>query len=82
MEAQKLLPTIQNKRGISFAGAWTKYGASGRSDLLTRLVLVDSARLVSHLALSHVLGSMYVEEVFGAALGYVEHDERSLVFHE
>ncbi|WWC61940.1 uncharacterized protein I303_104526 [Kwoniella dejecticola CBS 10117] len=24
--AQALLPAIQNKRGISFAGAWTKYG--------------------------------------------------------
>ena len=26
VRAQKLLPRIQNKRGISFAGAWTKYG--------------------------------------------------------
>ena len=26
VQAQKLLPTIQNTRGISYAGAWTKYG--------------------------------------------------------
>ena len=26
VRAQKLLRTIQNKRGISYAGAWTKYG--------------------------------------------------------
>ncbi|KAJ3957966.1 hypothetical protein N0V92_005457 [Colletotrichum tropicale] len=26
VRAQKLLPRIQNKRGISYAGAWTKYG--------------------------------------------------------
>lgn len=26
VRAQKLLPTIQNTRGISYAGAWTKYG--------------------------------------------------------
>ena len=26
IRAQSLLPTIQNTRGISFAGAWTKYG--------------------------------------------------------
>jgi predicted NAD/FAD-binding protein len=26
IRAQKLLPQIQNKRGISYAGAWTKYG--------------------------------------------------------
>ncbi|KAM5534988.1 hypothetical protein V8D89_011361 [Ganoderma adspersum] len=26
IRAQSLLPTIQNARGISFAGAWTKYG--------------------------------------------------------
>ncbi|WWC69966.1 uncharacterized protein I206_103910 [Kwoniella pini CBS 10737] len=26
VDAQSLLPSIQNKRGISFAGAWTKYG--------------------------------------------------------
>jgi hypothetical protein len=26
MKSQKLLPAIQNKRGISYAGAWTKYG--------------------------------------------------------
>lgn len=26
VRAQKLLPKIQNKRGISYAGAWTKYG--------------------------------------------------------
>ena len=26
VRAQKLLPNIQNKRGISFCGAWTKYG--------------------------------------------------------
>lgn len=26
VRAQKLLPMIQNKRGISYAGAWTKYG--------------------------------------------------------
>lgn len=26
MEAQRLLPNIQNKRGISFAGAWTNFG--------------------------------------------------------
>ncbi|KAL9059886.1 MAG: hypothetical protein Q9162_000956 [Coniocarpon cinnabarinum] len=26
VQAQKQLPTIQNKRGISYAGAWTKYG--------------------------------------------------------
>lgn len=26
IRAQKLLPRIQNKRGISYAGAWTKYG--------------------------------------------------------
>lgn len=26
VSAQKRLPTIQNTRGISFAGAWTKYG--------------------------------------------------------
>ena len=26
IRSQKLLPRIQNTRGISFAGAWTKYG--------------------------------------------------------
>jgi len=26
VRAQNLLPTIQNRRGISYAGAWTKYG--------------------------------------------------------
>jgi predicted NAD/FAD-binding protein len=26
VRAQKMLPTIQNTRGISYAGAWTKYG--------------------------------------------------------
>ncbi|KAL8830750.1 MAG: hypothetical protein Q9191_001250 [Dirinaria sp. TL-2023a] len=26
IRSQKLLPKIQNKRGISYAGAWTKYG--------------------------------------------------------
>ena len=26
IRSQKLLPTIQNKRAISYAGAWTKYG--------------------------------------------------------
>lgn len=26
VSAQKLLPTIQNRRGISYCGAWTKYG--------------------------------------------------------
>lgn len=26
IRSQKLLPRIQNKRGISYAGAWTKYG--------------------------------------------------------
>ncbi|EFX06228.1 amine oxidase [Grosmannia clavigera kw1407] len=26
VQAQQLLPLIQNKRGISYAGAWTKYG--------------------------------------------------------
>lgn len=26
IKAQSLLPTIQNKRGISYCGAWTKYG--------------------------------------------------------
>lgn len=26
IHSQKLLPTIQNTRGISYAGAWTKYG--------------------------------------------------------
>lgn len=26
VESQALLPAIQNKRGISYAGAWTKYG--------------------------------------------------------
>ncbi|KAI1328626.1 amine oxidase [Xylariaceae sp. FL0255] len=26
IEAQEMLPMIQNKRGISYAGAWTKYG--------------------------------------------------------
>jgi hypothetical protein len=26
VRAQKLLPRIQNTRGISYAGAWTKYG--------------------------------------------------------
>lgn len=26
ISAQKLLPSIQNTRGISYAGAWTKYG--------------------------------------------------------
>lgn len=26
MEAQRLLPSIQNQRGISFAGAWTNFG--------------------------------------------------------
>lgn len=26
IEAQRRLPTIQNRRGISYAGAWTKYG--------------------------------------------------------
>ena len=26
IQAQKLLPTIQNTRGISYCGAWTKYG--------------------------------------------------------
>lgn len=26
IQGQKLLPQIQNKRGISYAGAWTKYG--------------------------------------------------------
>jgi len=26
VRAQKALPRIQNRRGISFAGAWTKYG--------------------------------------------------------
>ncbi|KZW00435.1 FAD/NAD(P)-binding domain-containing protein [Exidia glandulosa HHB12029] len=25
-EAQEMLPSIQNKRGLSFVGAWTKYG--------------------------------------------------------
>lgn len=26
IRSQKLLPNIQNRRGISYAGAWTKYG--------------------------------------------------------
>ncbi|CRK24661.1 hypothetical protein BN1708_018116, partial [Verticillium longisporum] len=26
VRAQRLLPRIQNTRGISYAGAWTKYG--------------------------------------------------------
>lgn len=26
MRSQKLLPTIQNRRGVSYCGAWTKYG--------------------------------------------------------
>lgn len=26
VKAQALLPSIQNKRGITFCGAWTKYG--------------------------------------------------------
>ena len=26
LEAQRQMPVIQNKRGISFAGAWLKYG--------------------------------------------------------
>ena len=26
IRSQKMLPTIQNRRGISYCGAWTKYG--------------------------------------------------------
>lgn len=35
IRAQDMLPSIQNRRGISFAGAWTKYGHGSHEDGLS-----------------------------------------------